>query len=735
MTGDSNGLSTLDEADRSMLEAFNGGAPKAKLLIGDVGCSTSTGCTRSPVIPARSGGCNNGALCIPNSLWDMFGPAFRSGARVSSNSWGGGATSDYTVGSQAIDQMIYDNPDMLIVFAAANSGGGGFYTISAQAVAKNVLSIGALSDGLYGHFGKTRGVPTNIDPGSGNPAPLQALYQLMDGRACGAIVLNAAEQNASSLFPTLACPAAPTNLQCYAMAVDGQQNLNPPVGGFSAANQYGGTQQVELAACCGCSMKAVVDGCLAPGSGANASLAACATPGVLSELLQGLVLTYNSRWPTTFSSLGPTTDRRIKPDIAGPGFEIMSARSSQYRVPANGTAPAYLRNRPYGVWTCPASATWTQPAAFEWALVEVPVSEVVANLAISPLIEPIRIDAVQVALESTTAGWLELWIVSTTENGANQMYPVRKAVAASSAPSVVNITIPGSWHMGANWAGSLQLYGLPGMVMNISTLVTGQPLASSPCFTSSFGNAVRVSLAMARGGASAYASAMSGTSMATPIVAGMAVLVEQYYVDGFLGAGVATPGAGFVPSAALVKATLVNSATAAIEDANDRFFGLKLRPQWQLDAQAGFGVPSLPRGLSFASLGPLTRASGQLVTLLVPGLTVLPFVNGAPTSPVEPVADHGSEGVYCVDTSMPAGAFPNGGALPLTFTLVWTDPAVSPAAAQQLVNNLDLIVIPPSGPTATGNSGNSSAATQALDTINNASPCAPARHARAHRAG
>src|SRR4051812_8415791 len=54
---------------------------------------------------------------------------------------------------------------------------------------------------------------------------------------------------------------------------------------------------------------------------------------------------------------------------------------------------------------------------------------------------------------------------------------------------------------------------------------------------------------------------MSGTSMASPGAAGMAALVRQYYTDGFYPTGAAVAGNGFVPSAALVKGTLLNSTT------------------------------------------------------------------------------------------------------------------------------------------------------------------------------
>ncbi|MBD3336314.1 MAG: S8 family serine peptidase, partial [Candidatus Eisenbacteria bacterium] len=51
-----------------------------------------------------------------------------------------------------------------------------------------------------------------------------------------------------------------------------------------------------------------------------------------------------------------------------------------------------------------------------------------------------------------------------------------------------------------------------------------------------------------------------GTSMATPAVSGCAMLVRQYYREGWYPSGSPVSGDGFVPSAALVKATAVNAA-------------------------------------------------------------------------------------------------------------------------------------------------------------------------------
>ena len=53
--------------------------------------------------------------------------------------------------------------------------------------------------------------------------------------------------------------------------------------------------------------------------------------------------------------------------------------------------------------------------------------------------------------------------------------------------------------------------------------------------------------------------AMSGTSMGTPTTAGAAALVRQYYIEGFYPSGTAGSADAFTPSAALVKATLINS--------------------------------------------------------------------------------------------------------------------------------------------------------------------------------
>lgn len=55
-------------------------------------------------------------------------------------------------------------------------------------------------------------------------------------------------------------------------------------------------------------------------------------------------------------------------------------------------------------------------------------------------------------------------------------------------------------------------------------------------------------------------SSATGTSMASPAVAGAAALVRQYFTDGFYPTGAKVPGNSLVPSGALLRAMLVNSA-------------------------------------------------------------------------------------------------------------------------------------------------------------------------------
>lgn len=148
---------------------------------------------------------------------------------------------------------------------------------------------------------------------------------------------------------------------------------------------------------------------------------------------------------------------------------------------------------------------------------------------------------------------------------------------------------------------------------------------------------------------------MSGTSMATPGAAGLTALIRQYYTDGFYPTGSENSADGFTPSAALLKATLVNSA---------------------LSMTGATAIPSNCQGWGRVLLENALFFTGQARKLWVRDDTA-GFSTGASQS-----------WSFAVNSSTE----------PLKVSLAWTDYPSTPAASVNLVNDLDLEV---SGPTGT----------------------------------
>jgi subtilisin-like proprotein convertase family protein len=154
---------------------------------------------------------------------------------------------------------------------------------------------------------------------------------------------------------------------------------------------------------------------------------------------------------------------------------------------------------------------------------------------------------------------------------------------------------------------------------------------------------------------------MTGTSMAAPGAAGNALLVREYFMDGWYPSGSPTPADAFTPTAALTKAMLVNSAVPISWDAEGR----------------PIGIPSDPQGWGRILLDNAMHFSGQSR-----GLWVEDYPGGF-TSPADPAVTYMLE---MEDTGEP-----------LKVTLAWTDFPSTPAASVHLVNDLDLRVDGPSG--------------------------------------
>ncbi|MCK5216878.1 MAG: PGF-pre-PGF domain-containing protein [Methanosarcinales archaeon] len=151
----------------------------------------------------------------------------------------------------------------------------------------------------------------------------------------------------------------------------------------------------------------------------------------------------------------------------------------------------------------------------------------------------------------------------------------------------------------------------------------------------------------------------SGTSMSTPIVAGTAALIRQYYMQ----------NESITPTAALLKATIINGAYNMVpgQYGIGQYKEIQTRP----DNASGWGRIDIENSLFPAS--PRIMQYHDNISL------------------------NTSE-------SWNAKYYSNNNSEPLQITLVWTDHPAIPSAAKTLVNNLDLTVVGPAG-TYLGNGG------------------------------
>ena len=149
------------------------------------------------------------------------------------------------------------------------------------------------------------------------------------------------------------------------------------------------------------------------------------------------------------------------------------------------------------------------------------------------------------------------------------------------------------------------------------------------------------------------------TSFATPVIAGAAALVRQYYLEGFHYAGVKDLAHALSPSAALVKATLLNSTVRM-----NRVGGEPVYP----NGRTGWGLVKLDNTLFF---------EGGARTLFVVDLR-----NAEGLS-------KGQSRAYQVNVKSSAEW--------LKITLVWSEPPAESAAGKALINNLNLVVTSPGG--------------------------------------
>lgn len=95
---------------------------------------------------------------IPDDLGELFKEAYKAGARVHTNSWGGGDAGAYDIQSRYVDLFTWENKDFAVLFAAGNDGKDGDQdgkidagSITPPSTAKNCIAVGA-SENLRENF-------------------------------------------------------------------------------------------------------------------------------------------------------------------------------------------------------------------------------------------------------------------------------------------------------------------------------------------------------------------------------------------------------------------------------------------------------------------------------------------------------------------------------------------------------------------------------------------------------
>lgn len=197
---------------------------------------------------------------------------------------------------------------------------------------------------------------------------------------------------------------------------------------------------------------------------------------------------------------------------------------------------------------------------------------------------------------------------------------------------------------------------------------------------------------------------MQGTSMATPITAGNAALVRQYFTEGFYPTGAKTAANAQKPTGALIKAAIVNGARV-INNADKIGQVLKRRAQpvgtvkGKPDTVQGHGIVTLGHSLMFTDSPNNFRM--RVLAGFCPGSTgsqPAP-VNGVPRRRLVDndsckrkdflkmvnVANNGQK-TYTVPVTANTK-------IGVNVTLAWSDaPGTLNSRGKALVNNLDLVV-------------------------------------------
>jgi serine protease AprX len=139
---------------------------------------------------------------LPTNLAKLFQQAYDLGARIHSDSWGGGTAGDYDTTSRQLDDFVWKHPDFCVLVAAGNEGVDANPidgvvdegSVSSPGTAKNCITVGASQSEQPAFSGDTSGGfwpddfpkdPLKSEPVAGNREKMAAFSSrgpTLDGR-------------------------------------------------------------------------------------------------------------------------------------------------------------------------------------------------------------------------------------------------------------------------------------------------------------------------------------------------------------------------------------------------------------------------------------------------------------------------------------------------------------------------------------------------------------------------
>jgi len=343
-----------DSSAQADQQLYNGMAPDAKLVFSDISNDETLG-------------------GLPDDLaTDYFPLPYSLGARIRSDSWG---TSDnfYTESARDFDKFAFTHDEFLPLIAAGNDGDSGLFSVGAPATAKNCIAVGATGNAPASYlyladrdFGMRVDAPASPSCAYTPPQPLIAAHpagfgpKIVDGAFQGVQVVASSPIDACSplvgsgysgklvLIIRGACTFV-EKVRAASLAGAAGAIIYNNVGGIIRMGGTGDDISIPSA-----SIIQEMGKLLQVSTASSAPLFASLTqprslppypPQCLTGASSSVTLTLplpvpisgdiGPEYVAAFSSLGPTIDGRLKPDLMAPGEYIFSAKAN----PVIGATP------------------------------------------------------------------------------------------------------------------------------------------------------------------------------------------------------------------------------------------------------------------------------------------------------------------------------------------------------------------------------------------------------------